>query len=394
MTERLYYHDSFLKDFDARVVRVEDSRVVLDRTAFYPTSGGQPFDTGMLAGVRVVDVSEDENGDVVHTLEAPPAAEPGATVHGEIDWERRSDHIQQHTGQHLLSAVFVKLFDFPTVSFHLGAETSTIDITAAALTPEQARQAEDACNQIIFEDRALHVFFATQEQARDLPLRKEVTREGRLRLVEIPDVDLSACGGTHVTSTGQIGCVLLRKIEKVKQGVRVEFVCGRRGVRAARKDFETLAEAAGVLTTHPHQLAAMVRRQAEDAKNSDKERQKLLITLAGYEAREMYAAAAEQNGMRTLVKTFDNGDIQYVRSLASQFAAQPNARALFVLKQPPTVLLAQSKGLAGDLGALVKSLAAEFGLRGGGSRDMAQAGAPDANTAERALQRVLLELSK
>jgi alanyl-tRNA synthetase len=392
VTERLYYTDSFLRSFEARVVRIEDRRLVLDRTAFYPASGGQPHDTGVIEGLRVVDVLENEAGEVVHVLERAPALEPGQAVKGEIDWERRADHIQQHTGQHLLSAVFVHLFGFPTVSFHLGSDTSTIDIETVSLTPAQARQAEELSNAIIFEDRPLRVFFATAEEARNLPLRKDAEREGQLRLVEIPGIDLSACGGTHAARTGQIGGLMLRKIEKSRLGVRVEFVCGQRGVRLAKADYGVLAETAGVFTTHPHQLAGVVRKQLEELKAAERERQKLLLELAGYQARQLYAAAFETNGVRQLVKVFGDADPAYVRQLASQFAAQPAARALFAVKKQPTLVLAQSRGLQADLGGLIKKLAAEFGLRGGGSRDSAQAGAPDADKLQAALEALVREI--
>ena len=382
MTERLYYQDSFLRTFRAQVVRVDPEGVVLDRTAFYPTSGGQPHDRGWLAAVPVGEVFENDRGEIVHVLEGPAPTTVGETVQGEIDWPRRADHIQQHSGQHLLSAVFLRLFGVPTVSFHLGAEISTIDLGAPAVTPGQARAAEELANEIVFEDRPVRVFFATPEEARALPLRKDVAREGTLRLVEIPELDLTPCGGTHVARTGQIGAVLVRKAEKSRQGVRVEFVCGRRAVRLARVDCEVLAEAANLLTTHPHEMGARVRKQVEALKAADKERQKLLETLASYEAREIYAATQESNGVRQLVKLFDAADPGYVRSLAARFAAQggpaQGARALFAIREPPTLVLAQTPGLAADLGALVKRLSGEHGLRGGGSRDAARAGASDA----------------
>lgn len=392
MSERLYYHDSFLRTFEARVVRLGPEGVVLDRTAFYPTGGGQPHDTGLLGGAPVVEVLENERSEILHRLEGAAPGKVGETVHGEIDWPRRADHIQQHSGQHLLSAVFVRRFGFPTVSFHLGAESSTIDLGTAAVSPEQVRQAEEVANEVVFEDRPLRVWFATADEAKALPLRKDVAREGELRLVEIPELDLTACGGTHVVRTGQIGAVLVRKVEKCKQGVRVEFVCGRRAVRVAKLDYTALAEAANILTTHPHQVAALVGRQLQALKAADKERQKLLETLAGYEARQMYAEAEESNGVRQLVKLFDAADPGYVRWLASRFAAQggtgQGARALFALRQPPTLVLAQSPGLAANLGALVKEMAGQYGLRGGGSRDAAQAGAADAASVERALEAI------
>ncbi len=318
MTERLYYRDSFLIKFQARVVRAAADAVVLDRTAFYPSSGGQPNDLGRLEGYAVTDVVENEQSEILHRLDGPPPA-PGTTVHAEIDWERRRDHMQQHSGQHLLSAAFVRLFNFQTVSFHLGAAVCTIDLSTPSLTAEQARQAERLCNEAVFEDRPVHVFFATPEQARSLAVRKEVDREGELRLVQIQDLDVSACGGTHVKSTGQIGAVLLRKIEKSRYGTRVEFVCGLRAAQTAAADYGKLIEAAGVLSAHPDNLPALIAKQAEELKAAEKERQKLLQSMAGYEARELYAATPEENGVRLLVKSFDSGEVNYVRSLAAQF---------------------------------------------------------------------------
>ncbi len=389
-TERLYYNDCFLRSFEARVLRAESAaggvRAWLDRTAFYPTSGGQPYDTGTLGGARVLDVFEDEGGGVVHLLDRAP---DGEAVRGEIDWERRFDHMQQHTGQHLLSATFVATFAFPTVSFHLGEEASTIDLATTSLSAEQVRRAEARANEVVFEDRPVRIFFAGPEEAARLRMRKEVEREGDLRLIEIADFDLTACGGTHVARTGQIGPVLLRKFEKSRQGWRVEFVCGGRAVRRARRDYEALAQAAAALTCHPHELPVRLPGKIEEMKAAEKERRRFEEALAVYEAREMCAQAAPTgNGVRTVEKVFEKDPV-YVRFLAAQVAAQPSARAVFAVREPPTLVLAQSKGLAADLGAIIKKL----GLRGGGSRDSAQAGAQDWAALERALHEVRKELA-
>src|SRR4030081_1417022 len=235
MTERLYYHDSFLHDFDAEVredLNTPRPALILDRTAFYPTSGGQIFDPGWIvsgdAKFRISEVGDSEDGRVIHYLEAPlKDVKPGTRVRGLIDPERRRDHMQQHSGQHVLSAAFVRLFKIPTVSFHMADDHCSIDLDTPALTKEQVESAERLANEIILENRAVDMRFVTRDEAGKLGLRKLPPAErDELRLIDIRDFDLSACGGTHVTQTGQIGCILLRKSEKVRQGSRVEFVAG------------------------------------------------------------------------------------------------------------------------------------------------------------------------
>ena len=267
--DRLYYDDSSLLEFDATVTAVEDqgdqALVSLDRSAFYPTSGGQNFDTGEIYGiangsrVRVIDVHEQEQtGDILHLIECPPGwLRPGVPVRGEVDADRRRDHMQQHSGQHVLSAAFEKLYGFATVSFHMGDDTCTIDLATERSLPQQLEAAERLANEIIVEDRPVEIRLPRPTRHERMGVRKipPAVRE-KLRLIDIRDFDLNACGGTHVRSTGQIGAILLRKTEKVKQGVRVEFVCGLRAVGTARRDFQTLTEAAAVFSTQLWEVAA------------------------------------------------------------------------------------------------------------------------------------------
>src|ERR1019366_675775 len=211
MTERLYYTDARLVEFTARVVEVAGDRVYLDRTAFYPTSGGQLFDVGTIGDARVVDVV-DEKERIAHVLEKPARCAPNDEVQARVDWPRRFDHMQQHTGQHLLSAVFDELFGHKTVSVHFGDESSTLDLDIASLSKDRALMAERRANEVVFENRAVRVTFEDAAGARGL--RKEVDRTGELRIVEIDGLDRSACGGTHVSGTGEIGPVIVRRIEK------------------------------------------------------------------------------------------------------------------------------------------------------------------------------------
>src|SRR5258708_11338880 len=257
MTEHLYYHDSFLDAFDAEVRDLhpgtaKDLRpaLILDRTAFYPTSGGQPFDTGWiipdatvpnaeLQKLRVSEVAEREDGQIVHYLE-PGVAEikltlqKGSRVRGLIDPARRRDHMQQHSGEDILSAAFVRLFNMSTVSFHMGDESCSIDLDTPLLTKEQVESAERLSNEIVQENRPVEVRYVTQDEAATLGLRKLPPAErDQLRLIDIRDFDLTACGGTHVRATGQVGCILLRKTERARQGGRVEFGCAHRAVAHA-----------------------------------------------------------------------------------------------------------------------------------------------------------------
>jgi alanyl-tRNA synthetase len=270
MTDRTYYTDPGIRQFDATIVHVEReggrTLVRLDRTSFYPTSGGQPFDTGTLGGARVVDVL-DEDGDIVHvTEEETPTLEVGQQVQGAIDWDRRFDHMQQHSGQHVISAAFDRLFGVRTVSFHLGAESSTIDL-ARETTEREIAAAEDEANRVVWDDRRVTIRFADADEAARLPLRKESVREGTLRLIDIDGFDLSACGGTHVDRTGAIGTILVASWERFKGGQRIEFLCGSRALNRFRSLRETTAAAVGLLSVAAGEIPASIARLQADVKD-------------------------------------------------------------------------------------------------------------------------------
>ena len=385
MTEHLYYYDSFLYEFDAEVVDTSvaaDSRagVVLDRTAFYPASGGQVFDTGWIVApgdgpnLRVAEVVEREDGTVLHLLERAEVLEKGTRIRGLIDGERRRDHMQQHSGQHVLSATFARLFSMPTVSFHMGAEYCSIDLDTNTLTAGQVEAAEALANAVIAEDRPVEVRFVTQAEARELGLRKLPPAErDQLRLIDVRDFDLTACGGTHVRSTGQIGCILLRKTEKVRQGWRVEFVCGQRAVSTARRDYTILAEAAGRLSCHPAEVPQQVRKMQDDLRASRKAGEQLLAEIAELSADGLLAKA---QGRKVVVRTFAERDLTFIKLLAQKLTRQsPEVVALLgSTSGAPALVFACSPGMPMDMGALMKEALAKLGGRGGGSKDMAQGG--------------------
>ena len=288
MTERLYYKDSYLRGFTAQIAELADGgrTVYLDRTAFYPTSGGQPFDVGSIDGIAVVEVADDGER-IAHKLAA--ATQADAAVECSIDWGRRFDHMQQHTGQHLLSAVFEELFGLKTVSFHLGAESATIDLEGASVDAAIAQKAERRANELVFENRTVAVSFENSTEAQGL--RKASDREGTLRIVSIEGLDRSACGGTHVRATGEIGAILIRKLEKIRHQTRVEFLCGGRAIRRAHADFEALARSAQLFSTPLDNVPAMLAEHLETARAAEKSRRKLELDLAAYKGRELYQNA-------------------------------------------------------------------------------------------------------
>ncbi len=371
MTDRLYYQDSYLAEFRACVVDAspEQQRIYLDRTAFYPASGGQPFDTGKLGGIDVIDVV-DEDGRVAHVMSAPLAARE---VAGVIDWRRRFDHMQQHTGQHLLSAVLVELFNAPTVSFHLGAEASTIDI-ARALEAGQIRAAERRANEIVFENRPVSVSY--RHSSEELGLRKPTEREGQVRIISIQDLDRSACGGTHVRATGEIGPILIRKLDRIRGNLRIEFLCGLRAVERARSDFEALSTVARTFSSPLDDVPSLVEAQRERLLEVERAHRRLAAELAQARGRELYTnTAASPDGIRRIARRVAalSDDL---RVEAQSFTAGAKAVFLAVGDDPPALMLAASADSGVHAGNLLKSALTTAGGRGGGSATMAQGSVP------------------
>jgi len=385
-TERLFYTDCYLRDFEARLLAAEPDargfRVYLDRTAFYPESGGQPADRGTLSGIPVLDVLE-EGEAIAHVVGQKPDA---AEIVGRIDWARRFDHMQQHTGQHLLSGAFERMGNYKTVSFHLGAEISTLDLDSDRLGRRQIEEAEELANQVVFENHEVRIFFKSADEAGQLDLRKPTLREGEVRLVEVPDFDLSACGGTHVNRTGAVGLVLVRKVERMKGVTRVEFLCGNRALKAARSDFALLTESARLFSGALENVPALIGKQAEELRTALRAREKLVKRVAEYEARELWSGAPEKNGRKIVRRVFAAEDHDEAKMLAHAVAHLPGAVAFIGVKGKPAALFfAQSAGGAADMGSILKQTVAQVGGKGGGARDFAQGGGLDETRLEEAL---------
>jgi alanyl-tRNA synthetase len=408
VTERLYYRDSFLKDFNANVISCQPEgdrwKVLLDRTAFYPTSGGQPHDVGSLGSAEVLEVVDADSDDAAasgeeskanqHVVHYTSAAVPVGPVSGTIDWSRRIDHMQQHTAQHLLSAAFIELFGFQTASFHLGRITSTIDIEAPALQPRHLEEAERRTNEIIFEDRQVAVRFGTAEELAQAGIRKKVEREGVLRAIEIEGFDRQPCGGTHLARTGQAGLLLIRKLERRRDLARIEYVAGYRALAAARSDFATLTQAATALTCALPEVPAGIAKWGGERRSQHATAKKLEERLARHEAQTLLARALEnpdaaENSLGIIAAVLDDASANYVGILAAKLVSEANVVALLASRSGGHVVIAQAKGAASahDVGAILKSVLTEFGGKGGGNKDFAQGSLPNAANADECIKR-------
>jgi alanyl-tRNA synthetase len=398
-THRIYYDDSFARDFEAQVLTCEPCvhgttpawEVVLDETALYPASGGQPCDHGKLNDANVLDV-RDDGDEIVHIVDRE--LRPGP-VHGCVDWPRRFDHMQQHTGQHLLSAMFQERFGRPTVSFHLGAELSSIDLRGAEPTAEILEGAERAANRIIFEDRPINTRYGTQEQLAQMGVRKQVERTGILRAIEIEGADLQPCGGTHVRRTAQIGTLLVRRCTKMRQDWRVEFACGARSERLARNDFRLIARAAANLGCPPEDLADAAARIVSERDANFKEVRGLLQRLAEMEAASaLQSASAAGSDIRIVVRAFDeNTQAEYAGFFSTQLARTESVVALIGQKGIGQLIFSQNPSAGKDMNALLKRVFEKFGGKGGGNREFARGRLADGSTVDQALElaRVSLE---
>jgi alanyl-tRNA synthetase len=380
-TRRLYYDDSFQDNFTAQVLscmplaEAEDAGfgprwgVVLDQTLLYPTSGGQPNDLGKLGDAEVVDVREQEDR-ILHVVDRPV---PEGRIDGCIHWPRRFDHMQQHTGQHLLSAVFQERFGLITVSFHLGETVSTIDLKGPQPSPLILEGAARAANSVIFEDREITVRYGTAEEFAGQGVRKQVDRKGVLRAIEIAGIDLQPCGGTHLRHTGQLGLILIRGYSKIRQDWRVEFVCGGRTERAARQDADLIALLSASLECAAQDLPAAVERLMREREESAKQIKTLLPRIAESEAAALIAAAPPRaDGIRVVAEAVQNAAPDYLKHLATALARTDRAVALLSNTQTGNVVFAQNPSAAKDMNALLKKVFEQVPGKGGGTKDFAR----------------------
>jgi len=393
-TRRLYYDDSFQDNFSAQVLscellsEAEDGGfgprwgVVLDQTLLYPTSGGQPHDLGKLGDANVVDVL-DKDDRIIHVVDRHVAI---GRTDGCVHWPRRFDHMQQHTGQHLLSAVFQERFGLVTVSFHLGETVGTIDLRGPQPSPLVLEGAARAANAVVFEDREITVRYGTAEEFAAQGVRKEVDRKGVLRAIEITGIDLQPCGGTHLRHTGQLGFILIRGCTKIRQDWRVEFVCGGRAESAARTDAELIAEVSAQLKCAPQDLPASVERLLRERETSAKRLKALLPKVADSEAAALLAATTRRSdGIRVVSQLFEGVEADFLQHLATALVRTENVVALLADSESGNILFAQNPEAPGDMNALLKKLFEQVAGKGGGTRHFARGALADATKTNAAI---------
>jgi alanyl-tRNA synthetase len=379
MTERLYYTDSTLREFTARVVAQQESErgpaVRLDRTAFYPTSGGQPHDTGMLSDVAVLDVWEDGKGDVWHLLDRLP---PSDEVRGEIDWERRCDHMQQHSGQHLLSGAFVRVLEAPTISFHLGTDDSHIDLAIPDVTWDEAFRVEEEVNRVIWENHPVEIHVLDQAELHKVPLRRPPQVTGKIRVIWMRDCDAAACGGTHVSETAAVGLIKITRLERYKGGVRVGFLCGKRALADYQRVLRGLQEVSAGLSVHQNELGEAVRRLQEEQRQARRELKAIQSQLAAFEAERLWAETPEDNGLRRVITFLEGHTFEQALAIASQLSTHPRTLAFLAVSEAKgTRLVCQRSDDLNEVDAvsILRRAAVALGGRGGGRPELAQGGA-------------------
>ncbi|HEV7844307.1 MAG TPA: DHHA1 domain-containing protein [Pyrinomonadaceae bacterium] len=379
-TERLYYTDSHLTEFEARVTGVTERvsgwvAVTLDRTAFYPTGGGQPSDTGTLNETEVVECIETEEG-VLHVLKGR-GPEVGAHVVGQVDRSRRLDHLQQHTGQHILSQAFITLFNAETRGFRMLEQYSEIDVALDAPSEEKIEQAVELANRIIWEDRAIHIRQVTKEEAALLPLRKDSEREGELRLIEIEDFDLTPCGGTHAGRTGEVGLIAVRSFERAKGLARIDFVAGNRALADYRRANRTARNVAAMFSAGRDEAPTLVERLLEENKRLTRGIRALEEITARVEAEELLSEAVNlSDGVKICARVFEDRDAESLRKLAQALISHPATVALLGSSEggAARLVFARSIDAPGDMNALMREACEQLDGRGGGRPDMAQGG--------------------
>jgi alanyl-tRNA synthetase len=392
-TERLYFTDSSMLEFSASVIEVKPTErgdaVILDRTAFYPTGGGQPFDTGSLDTATVIDVFEDEDGTIFHLVEEGSRLKAGQIVKGQIDQARRLDHMQQHSGQHILSQAFVQACGAETRSFHLGMSSSTIDIELEAPTNEQMCAAEEIANRIIFEDRPMRIHLVDQEEASKLPLRKETALSGEIRIIEVEGFDWSPCGGTHAGRSGQIGLIAIKSYERAKRMTRVEFVCGHRALIDYRRANGTAVAVAQLFSAERDSSPELVAGALQENKSLKKRGRDLLEMATKAEAAELLGQVEQARGFKLIAMAFDGRELEEVRMLASKIVQAEPAVALLGTKDAGAARLvfARSASLSEDMGKLLAASCQLLEGRGGGKADLAQGGGPVTQRLDEAIKR-------
>ena len=403
MTKRLYYQDSYLKEFKAKVLKKIkiDNRlaVVLDETAFYPTSGGQTYDIGIIQDVPVVEVVED-NDEIIHVLKKELKEEINSEVVGKIDWERRFDHMQQHLGQHILSGALMEIYAAETVSFHLGEKVCTLDIAKEKITEEEVKKTEECANEIIFNNKPVKCYFVEgEEELKRLNLRKMPDRKGKIRIIEVENFDLSACGGTHCRVTGEVGLIKITKWEKRGEKIRLEFICGWRAWEDYFRKNELIKNISNKLTIKDSELEEAIDRMLEEQKKIRKELKEFKEKLQEHEAKRLIdESSLRDNRIKIINKVFEEKNFQEVRGLVQKIINLDDSVVVFAgIKSKEEgggvkILFACSRALKYDMNRLIREAGKFIEGRGGGTPNFAQAGGKKAEGIYEALDFALTNL--
>ncbi|MGJ7920162.1 alanyl-tRNA editing protein [Neobacillus sp. LXY-4] len=398
MEHKLYYQDPYIQSFLANLTKqAQDENgnwyVVLDQTAFYPTGGGQPFDTGTIQQINVVNVEEIE-GEIRHYLESP-LPNQNDKIQGTIDWTRRFDHMQQHAGQHILSAAFEELFDFQTVSFHLGSELLTIDLDTEELSEEQASKVEERANQIILENRPIQPTWVSPEEAGQYPLRKQLSVSEDIRLVIIPDFDYNGCGGTHPHSTGQVGSIKIVDWERQRKKIRVQFVCGNRVRTQLAEKHKVLKSLSPLLNAPESEMAAAVKKILDSLKETDKALEEAQEALLKFEAAELLQHKTVIKNKQIIGAVFENRSIQELQKLGRMLVSQSNEIIVILVSQTDQrlqLVCARGENAGGNMKQLIASLLQAINGKGGGNETFAQGGGEAVLSGEQLLNRALEQI--
>ncbi|MDR6549887.1 DHHA1 domain-containing protein [Paenibacillus qinlingensis] len=369
MTKKLYYDSAYTKEWQTtireKIEREDGSYVLLEETAFYPHGGGQPCDAGKINGIPVLDVILEED-EVFHKLDRMP---DGLSATCQIDWQLRFDHMQQHSGQHLLSAVCRDLFEANTVSFHLGTDYCTIDVETLDLEPRKLAAIEFEVNRNIYENRAITSYFVSPEKLAQLPLVKQPKVTKNIRIVEIADIEYNACGGTHVKSTGEIGMIKLLKTEKQKENTRIYFLCGFRALAEFNENVRILGTLSAKFNTGKDEIMDRIEKWEHDHKQVQTELNVLKEKLDDYLADGLLAESKD-----VISQQFVDKSLKDMQSLATKLASRTDLPILFVTTMENKVVLAHSGNYSSACGAYFKTNLGNFQGKGGGSDKMAQAG--------------------
>lgn len=386
--EKLYYQDPYIKEFKAQLLHQNTDEqgnlyAVLNQTAFYPTGGGQPHDTGVLNGVEVVAVEEVE-GEIRHYIKMPL---PQGEIEGKIDWSRRLDHMQQHTGQHILSAAFAELFNCQTVSFHLGKDICTIDIHTNALGEDEASAAEALANEIVFENRTIETKWISAAEITQYPLRKQPSVTENIRLVIIPDFDYNGCGGTHPSSTGQVSSIKILDWEKQKQNIRVQFVCGNRVLKQLHEKHKVMKQLTAALNAPQEIVADAAMRIIQDAKILEKNVENKNEQLLSFEAKELLIQHKTEDNVQAV---FNDRSIKELQTLARKITELADDSVVILVNELEDKLqfvCASGNGSDANMKKLANELLSSINGKGGGSESFAQGGGPKGMSGEELLQK-------